>query len=49
MEVLYLLSYIGILARTMGFEPTISSVTGWRVKPLRYVPAKWWAKQGSNL
>jgi hypothetical protein len=49
MEVLYLLSYIGKMAKAMGFEPTISSVTGWRVKPLRYASPKWWAKQGSNL
>ncbi len=24
------------LATPMGFEPTISSVTGWRVEPLHY-------------
>ena len=31
------------------FELPVSSVTGWRVKPLHHDPMKWWAKQDLNL
>ena len=36
------------MARAMGFEPTISSVTGRRFKPLSYARLLW-LREGSNL
>lgn len=38
-QVLYQLSYPGMVARTTGFEPAVFGVTGRRVKPLRYALA----------